>query len=156
MKRRDFVTLGGMAVAGAALRLSPGQMTMPPQGSQEAGAADVTLRIAPVAVELAPDRILSTIGYNGTSPGPLLRMREGKPISVDVINETDTPELVHWHGMHLDKLCKIYLEERYELEAPYTIYVQSSASRYQFVDVQLAAKSYLRQDLLTALLEPLS
>jgi FtsP/CotA-like multicopper oxidase with cupredoxin domain len=61
--------------------------------------ADYTLRIAPVTVELAPDHILSTIGYNGLSPGPLLRMREGKPITVDVINETDVPELVHWHGL---------------------------------------------------------
>jgi FtsP/CotA-like multicopper oxidase with cupredoxin domain len=26
-------------------------------------------------------------------------MREGKQVSVDVINETDTPEFVHWHGM---------------------------------------------------------
>lgn len=61
--------------------------------------ADYTLRIAPVTVELAPDHILSTIGYNGSSPGPVLRMREGKPITVDVINDTDVPELVHWHGL---------------------------------------------------------
>ena len=26
-------------------------------------------------------------------------MREGKPVTVEVINDTDTPELVHWHGM---------------------------------------------------------
>ena len=80
------------------------QSAMPMSGTvgsphQESGKADITLRIAPVTVELAPDRILSTIGYNGTSPGPVLRMREGKPISIDVINETDTPELVHWHGL---------------------------------------------------------
>jgi FtsP/CotA-like multicopper oxidase with cupredoxin domain len=61
--------------------------------------ADYTLRIAPVTVELAPEHILSTIGYNGSSPGPVLRMREGKPITVDVINDTDVPELVHWHGL---------------------------------------------------------
>ena len=61
--------------------------------------ADYTLRIAPVTVELAPDHILSTIGYNDSSPGPVLRMREGKTVSVDVINDTDVPELVHWHGM---------------------------------------------------------
>jgi len=61
--------------------------------------ADYTLRIAPVTVELSPDHILSTIGYNGTSPGPVLRMREGKPVTVDVFNDTDVPELVHWHGM---------------------------------------------------------
>ena len=61
--------------------------------------ADFTLRIAPVTVELDRAHILSTIGYNGTSPGPVLRMREGKPVTVEVINDTDTPELVHWHGM---------------------------------------------------------
>jgi len=61
--------------------------------------ADYALRIAPVAVELDRSHIVSTIGYNGCAPGPLLRMREGKPTTVDIINDTDTPELVHWHGM---------------------------------------------------------
>src|SRR6516165_10939296 len=60
---------------------------------------DYLLRIAPVTVELDRSHILSTIGYNGSAPGPLLRMREGKPVTIDVINDTDTPELVHWHGM---------------------------------------------------------
>ena len=69
------------------------------QGAQQAGDADVTLRIAPVTVELDPAHILSTIGYNGTAPGPVLRLKEGKTISVDVINATDSPEVVHWHGM---------------------------------------------------------
>ena len=61
--------------------------------------ADYTLRIAPVAVELDRSHILSTIGYNGDAPGPVLRLREGNPVVIDVINDTDTPELVHWHGM---------------------------------------------------------
>jgi FtsP/CotA-like multicopper oxidase with cupredoxin domain len=61
--------------------------------------ADFTLQIAPVALELAPNRIISTIGYNGTCPGPLLRMKEGVPVTVDVINQTETPEFVHWHGL---------------------------------------------------------
>ena len=63
--------------------------------------ADFTLRIAPVAVEIAPSRFVSTLAYNGTSPGPILRMRAGKPVTVDVINDTDTAELVHWHGLFL-------------------------------------------------------
>ena len=70
-----------------------------PAPGHETSKADYTLRIAPVTVELAPDHILSTIGYNDSSPGPILRMREGKTVSVDVINDTDIPELVHWHGM---------------------------------------------------------
>ena len=72
--------------------------TMPAPAPPQAH-ADYTLRIAPVTVELDPSHILSTTGYNGTAPGPVLRMREGKPITVEVVNDTDTPELVHWHGM---------------------------------------------------------
>jgi FtsP/CotA-like multicopper oxidase with cupredoxin domain len=60
---------------------------------------DYTLHIAPVTVELDRSHIISTIGYNGTAPGPVLRMREGKPVNIEIINDTDTPELVHWHGM---------------------------------------------------------
>ena len=105
MNRRDLLKLGPLALAAAASRSASGQMVMLPSAPSSdstpppvAGAADITLRIAPVTVELAPDRILSTIGYNGTSPGPVLRMKEGKPVTVNVINETDTPETVHWHG----------------------------------------------------------
>ena len=114
MKRREFVRLGGATLAGAALgRSLRGQTESPapmrtqaptaPAGiaAPETGPADVTLRIAPVALEIAPSHFISTIGYNGTCPGPLLRMREGKPVTVDVINDTDAPELVHWHGLFI-------------------------------------------------------
>ena len=60
--------------------------------------ADVTLRIGPVLVDVAEDHAISTIGYNGASPGPLIRLEEGKPVIVEIFNETDAPELVHWHG----------------------------------------------------------
>ena len=84
---------------------SQGEMKMP--GMSAAGQntaspttkADYELSIAPVQVELDPSRTLSTMGYNGQAPGPLLRMKAGKPVSIDIVNNTDTPELVHWHGM---------------------------------------------------------
>ncbi|MGA3295522.1 MAG: multicopper oxidase domain-containing protein [Candidatus Acidiferrales bacterium] len=114
MKRRELMELGGAALLWAgSSRYLPGQtqqtpMPMPAQASspnsaavrpEEANSADFTLRIAPIALELAPSRFISTIGYNGTSPGPILRMREGKPVKIDVINDTDASELVHWHGL---------------------------------------------------------
>jgi FtsP/CotA-like multicopper oxidase with cupredoxin domain len=77
----------------------PAARDLTPLGAPPPGDADVTLRIAPVTVELDRAHILSTIGYNGSAPGPVLRLREGKPVKVEVINDTDTPELVHWHGM---------------------------------------------------------
>ena len=60
--------------------------------------ADYTLRIATGLVELAPDHIVSTTLYNGQFPGPLLRFTQGQKVVVDIYNDTDTPELVHWHG----------------------------------------------------------
>jgi len=102
VNRRNLLKLGGIALAQAGARrllgLQAGVSQAPP-GTPAEGKADYTLRIAPVTVELDRSHILSTIGYNGIAPGPVLRMREGKPVAVEVINDTDTPELVHWHGM---------------------------------------------------------
>ena len=60
--------------------------------------ADYTLRIAPGTVELAPGHLVSTTLYNGQFPGPLLRLTEGKRAVVDIYNDTETPEVAHWHG----------------------------------------------------------
>src|SRR5580704_16637586 len=60
--------------------------------------ADYTLRIGTGLVQLAPDLIVSTTLYNGQFPGPLLRFNEGQQTVVDIHNDTDTPEVVHWHG----------------------------------------------------------
>ena len=60
--------------------------------------ADYTLRIATGLVELSPGHIVSTTLYNDRFPGPLLRFNEGQRVVVDIHNDTDTPELVHWHG----------------------------------------------------------
>ncbi|MBV8674952.1 MAG: multicopper oxidase domain-containing protein, partial [Acidobacteriaceae bacterium] len=103
--RRDFVRLAAGA-AGAALLGSPtkpawalgvssGAATVPDEP------ADYTLTIAVKPIELAPDRIISVTTYNGQFPGPLLRFKEGQPVTVEVRNETDTPEQLHWHGQKI-------------------------------------------------------
>jgi len=100
MERRDLLKIGGLTLAQAGVSRIPllGQSRPTPAAAPEAK-ADYTLRISPVTVELDRSHIISTTGYNGTAPGPVLRMREGKPVTVEIINDTDTPELVHWHGM---------------------------------------------------------
>jgi FtsP/CotA-like multicopper oxidase with cupredoxin domain len=60
--------------------------------------SDYTLRIATGLVELAPEHIVSTTLYNGQFPGPLLRFTEGRRVIIDIHNDTDIPELAHWHG----------------------------------------------------------
>ncbi|MGI3129237.1 copper resistance system multicopper oxidase [Halopseudomonas pachastrellae] len=41
------------------------------------------------------------IGYNGASPGPVLRFREGEDVTIRVTNNLDEPTSVHWHGLIL-------------------------------------------------------
>ena len=82
-----------------------------------AGPADVTLRIGTVLADIAKDHTISTIGYNGSVPGPLIRLREGVPITVDLFNDTDTPELVHWHGQIIPAAVDGAAEEK-SLEVP--------------------------------------
>src|ERR1700676_2122374 len=99
MQRRDFLKLAGLAAATNRLGAQQPQSFLAPAGSQDIAKTDFTLEIAPVTVELAPNRIVSTIGYNGTSPAPPLRMKEGAPVTVNVVNKTDVPEFVHFHGL---------------------------------------------------------
>jgi FtsP/CotA-like multicopper oxidase with cupredoxin domain len=63
--------------------------------------ADFTVRIEASPVEIAPNHIISTVTYNGQFPGPLLRFKEGQQVSVDIFNDTDTPEQLHWHGQKI-------------------------------------------------------
>jgi FtsP/CotA-like multicopper oxidase with cupredoxin domain len=69
-----------------------------PAPRDDSGPADYTVRIQASPVEIAPNYILSTITYNGQFPGRLLRFHEGRQVTVDIYNDTDTPEQLHWHG----------------------------------------------------------
>jgi FtsP/CotA-like multicopper oxidase with cupredoxin domain len=93
MERREFLTLLGAPAYIELVRRFPWQI---PSTKPK---ADVTLRIATVEVEVAPGRVIKTTGYNGSAPGPILRLSEGQPITVDVFNESKNPEIVHWHGL---------------------------------------------------------
>ncbi len=97
--RRQFLKTAGMA-AGAIL-LSPGHSfgrTGQHELSADSSPAHYTLRIKTAPVEIARNKIISLTTYNGQFPGPLLRFKEGQQAVVDVSNETDVPEQLHWHG----------------------------------------------------------
>jgi FtsP/CotA-like multicopper oxidase with cupredoxin domain len=96
--RRDFLAAAG-AVAGSTLLSGHSALGEPGLFLPETDvAADYSLTIATKPIELAPKRIVSVTTYNGQFPGPLLRFKEGQRVTVDVHNETDVPEQLHWHG----------------------------------------------------------
>jgi FtsP/CotA-like multicopper oxidase with cupredoxin domain len=59
------------------------------------------LRIAPVAKQLG-DATVRMLAYNGSIPGPTLKVKEGSEIVVDVENQGDMEATVHWHGLRLE------------------------------------------------------
>ena len=81
-------------------------------------AADFQLRIQPVTVELSPKHQVKTIGFNGMSPGPIIRVPESKTVSIDVFNDTKAEEIVHWHGLHIPSAVDGAMEEGSPMIAP--------------------------------------
>jgi FtsP/CotA-like multicopper oxidase with cupredoxin domain len=59
------------------------------------------LRIAPVVKRLDGTEV-RMLAYNGSVPGPTLRVHEGSQLVVDVSNEADLEATVHWHGLRLE------------------------------------------------------
>jgi FtsP/CotA-like multicopper oxidase with cupredoxin domain len=94
--------------------------------SQEIDAPDYNLDIAPAVLDLSPRHQVRTVAYNGCAPGPLLRLREGRPVTVHVTNRSDRPEVVHWHGLSLPSTIDGAVEEGTRVIAP------NSTARYTF------------------------
>ncbi|MBE7201863.1 MAG: multicopper oxidase domain-containing protein, partial [Parafilimonas terrae] len=104
--RRKFLTTTaqtGLALAGSTLL--PDGLLMPrrafAQAQPSAQPADHTIRIAPISHEIAPGKVIKTTAYNGAVPGPPLRLKEGKPVRINVVNDSGYDNLVHWHGLYL-------------------------------------------------------
>ena len=135
MQRRDFLKIAGAAAAGGVLA-GQEQSFLAPSGPADVAKTDFTLQIGPITVELAPNRILSTVGYNGISPGPRLRMKEGVPVTVNVMNDTDVPEYVHFHGLLIPSDVDGSEEEGTPVVPPH------GSRRYQFTPTPAGTRWY--------------
>ena len=113
MDRRYFLRAGSLVLGGALAAASV------PQLQQRALAArgpveskpDYTLNIEPCSVSWAGGVTVKTTAYNGQVPGPLLRLREGDPVIIDVTNSSANADIVHWHGLAIDSLNDGAMEE---------------------------------------------
>ena len=89
-----------------------------PASAQETKKADYSLTIAPVSLELAPGKVIKVTGYNGQVPGPLIRVREGQTVAIDITNRSADDEIVHWHGLEIPSLADGAMEEGAPMIAP--------------------------------------
>ena len=68
-----------------------------PQQLELAPGDTLELRVGPVAKRLG-DTTVRMLGYNGSIPGPTLKVQQGSEIIVHVTNQGDLDTTVHWHG----------------------------------------------------------
>ncbi len=93
MSRREFL----FGSAGTAAAFTGGGLI-----GLEASAADMTMPISAASHTIMPNTVtkaMMTFGDGG--PPPVLRLRQGEPFSVDVVNTLDEASIVHWHGLRI-------------------------------------------------------
>src|SRR5260370_32351751 len=87
VSRRKFLSTATLAACGLSASSALPYFDLAKPGATPEK-ADITLKIAPVSFEIAPKKILHTIGYNGPLSGPALRMTDGLQVVVYVYNHT--------------------------------------------------------------------
>ena len=62
---------------------------------------EYALEIMPVKKRIG-DATVRMLAYNGSVPGPTLKVQQGSTIGVRVTNQGDLDATVHWHGLRLE------------------------------------------------------
>jgi FtsP/CotA-like multicopper oxidase with cupredoxin domain len=90
----------GLLQAGAALAFAS-RFRSPPALAAETGEYRLTAAPARSALIGADGPEVDIWAYNGHTPGPILRVRQGTPARILVTNALDQDTTVHWHGVRL-------------------------------------------------------
>jgi FtsP/CotA-like multicopper oxidase with cupredoxin domain len=93
VSRRSFLAASGSAVIGATFPIWPGH----------AAAANYSLVAGPGRAPLVGASYPETTvwSYNGTVPGPEIRLRQGEHVQITVENRLAEETTVHWHGLRV-------------------------------------------------------
>jgi FtsP/CotA-like multicopper oxidase with cupredoxin domain len=83
---------------------------------------ELELQVAPVTKRLG-DATVRMLAYNGSIPGPVLKVPEGAEIVVHVENQGDMDATVHWHGLRLENR----FDGTHETQAPIQVGERYSA-----------------------------
>lgn len=89
--RRAFLT--GVSASVVALP------ALPARGASPAGPRIIEARPGKARIGAGETDIL---GFDGVTPGPVLRYRQGDELNVRLVNKLDMPASIHWHGMRGD------------------------------------------------------
>ena len=61
-----------------------------------------TLEARPGKASLSGACETGILGFDGTTPGPVLRHKQGDELAVRFVNRLDRPATIHWHGLRGD------------------------------------------------------
>ena len=123
LNRRAFLAAGAAVGAGATLAAcgksaSPTAAPLQPQPTAVPGdltaainaaeaarphtgkTVSATLNPGPIKVDIG-GRVVDTLGYAETVPGPLIRANVGDELQITVNNKLEKPTSMHWHGIAL-------------------------------------------------------
>ncbi|HTV94875.1 MAG TPA: multicopper oxidase domain-containing protein [Steroidobacteraceae bacterium] len=153
--RRDFLKLSSLAALASGV--APPSAALAQDTPASATKSDYTVRIANGLIELSPRHIVSSTLYNGQFPSPVLRFKEGQRVSVDIQNDTDTAELVHWHGQMIPSDVDGASEEGTPFVAAHSVRRVSFVPRpagFRFYHTHIAAGSDLNRGTYTAQAAP--
>jgi len=67
----------------------------------EGGVKVFHLIAEPVEQQIAPNKILTLWGYNGSSPGPTIQVNQGDRVRIIVDNHLPESTSMHWHGFEI-------------------------------------------------------
>lgn len=120
INRREFLRYAGLG--SAVLLTAPTALLAVPAGRASEPQArfdpdlEIALTPAPAEVSLFPGRATRVWSYRGkvlkgdaaglqTLPGsylgPIIRVRRGQKIRVNLVNGIEQPTIIHWHGLHV-------------------------------------------------------
>ncbi|MBO1928284.1 multicopper oxidase domain-containing protein [Thiomicrorhabdus sp. 6S2-11] len=123
MKRRDFITKGFASAAGIVTGLNCSRISaksfadsdflsvkfplrtfnLPPVETGESiqGKQVFKLNIQQGETRILPDTTTQTLGINQSFLAPVLQMKKGQTVKMQVNNQLNEPVALHWHGMIL-------------------------------------------------------
>src|SRR3954454_14965592 len=95
--------------------------------------ASIDLEIAPVVKQLG-NATVRMLAYNGSIPGPTLKVVQGSEVTINFTNDADVETTVHWHGLRLDNRYDRLPQGRHQgMQAPIPV-GGSFAYRLRFPD----------------------
>ncbi|MEJ1193571.1 multicopper oxidase family protein [Pseudarthrobacter sp. CCNWLW207] len=114
ISRRNALLLAGLGVAGTAAggaglvwtltarppSIAEGELTEPLEHRSIDGRLQVRLEAAHGQIRLG-GQLAAALGYNGTVPGPTLRLKAGDVVNLELVNNLDQVTNLHVHGLHV-------------------------------------------------------